>query len=308
MTARKAAARHPAPGPPAPRRTLHGARGLAERCGRSSPRWPTRRWAHPPRGPSGTGCARLLGAAGSVLDAAARAVRHGDPLSLDETALGGQLKYPRHRRHAHRARPPRRRPARLAARPTSSRPPTAGRSTTAPDAHPQAAARADAVRAEATRATLARTQEPGAAGEPPAPGAHAAPSGPDAPPRPVAPAEPPVAAPVMHRPGLVGLVPVVARSMREELRGDRPSSGTPSGYRGRRGGLSPRRGAAVRPRLLGTVAAVMVMRPEFTQTYSRAVARFGGTLVGVSLATGIVQAAEPERASSPRCSPWSAPG
>jgi uncharacterized membrane protein YccC len=37
------------------------------------------------------------------------------------------------------------------------------------------------------------------------------------------------------------------------------------------------------------LAAVMVMRPDFSQTYSRAVARFAGTLVGVAVATGVVQ-------------------
>lgn len=41
------------------------------------------------------------------------------------------------------------------------------------------------------------------------------------------------------------------------------------------------------------MTAVMVMRPEFTQTYSRSVARFMGTVVGVAVATGIVQAAHP---------------
>lgn len=41
------------------------------------------------------------------------------------------------------------------------------------------------------------------------------------------------------------------------------------------------------------MTAVMVMRPEFTQTYSRSVARFGGTVVGVGCATGIVQLAHP---------------
>lgn len=41
------------------------------------------------------------------------------------------------------------------------------------------------------------------------------------------------------------------------------------------------------------MASVMVMRPDFSQTYSRAVARFGGTLVGVALATGLLQLADP---------------
>jgi uncharacterized membrane protein YccC len=41
------------------------------------------------------------------------------------------------------------------------------------------------------------------------------------------------------------------------------------------------------------MTAVMVMRPEFTQTYSRSVARFLGTVLGVAVATGIVQAFHP---------------
>ncbi|WP_371873272.1 FUSC family protein [Streptomyces gougerotii] len=44
---------------------------------------------------------------------------------------------------------------------------------------------------------------------------------------------------------------------------------------------------------LGTLAAVMVMRPDFSRTYSRAVARFGGTLLGVFAATGVLQLTEP---------------
>ncbi|MEU7605294.1 FUSC family protein, partial [Streptomyces sp. NPDC041003] len=41
------------------------------------------------------------------------------------------------------------------------------------------------------------------------------------------------------------------------------------------------------------MASVMVMRPDFSQTYARAVARFGGTLVGVAVATGVVQLFQP---------------
>lgn len=41
------------------------------------------------------------------------------------------------------------------------------------------------------------------------------------------------------------------------------------------------------------MASVMVMRPDFTQTYARSVARFGGTLVGVALATAVVRTAHP---------------
>ncbi|MFD4343214.1 FUSC family protein, partial [Streptomyces anulatus] len=42
------------------------------------------------------------------------------------------------------------------------------------------------------------------------------------------------------------------------------------------------------------MTAVMVMRPEFSQTYARAAGRFGGTLVGVGLATAVVQTASPD--------------
>ncbi|MBZ9642647.1 FUSC family protein, partial [Streptomyces sp. PSKA30] len=38
------------------------------------------------------------------------------------------------------------------------------------------------------------------------------------------------------------------------------------------------------------LAAVMIMRPDFSQTYSRAVARLAGTVIGVGVATGALQA------------------
>jgi uncharacterized membrane protein YccC len=41
------------------------------------------------------------------------------------------------------------------------------------------------------------------------------------------------------------------------------------------------------------MASVMVMRPDFTQTYERGVGRFIGTLVGVTVGTGITQATHP---------------
>lgn len=46
------------------------------------------------------------------------------------------------------------------------------------------------------------------------------------------------------------------------------------------------------------MASVMVMRPDFSLTYARAVARFGGTLVGVALATGVVQLTHPDTPTS----------
>ncbi|MEE1752035.1 FUSC family protein [Streptomyces sp. SP18CS02] len=96
--------------------------------------------------------------------------------------------------------------------------------------------------------------------------------------------------PAMHR-----LAPVVLRTMRRELHRDSPV------FR------HAVRLAAVASLgwLLGTVlplghgywapiASVMVMRPDFHQTYARAVGRFAGTLVGVALATGVVQLAHPD--------------
>jgi uncharacterized membrane protein YccC len=41
------------------------------------------------------------------------------------------------------------------------------------------------------------------------------------------------------------------------------------------------------------LTSVMVMRPDFTQTYERGVARFTGTLVGVAVATGVTRFAHP---------------
>ncbi|WP_432093459.1 FUSC family protein [Streptomyces sp. bgisy100] len=96
------------------------------------------------------------------------------------------------------------------------------------------------------------------------------------------------------RPTMFRLVPVVLGAMRRELHRDsrvlrhavRLAAVAALGY------------------LLGTalplghgywvpVTSVMVMRPDFHQTYARAVARFTGTLVGVGLATAVVQVAHP---------------
>ncbi|MFH9957733.1 FUSC family protein [Streptomyces roseolus] len=96
------------------------------------------------------------------------------------------------------------------------------------------------------------------------------------------------------RPTLLRLLPLVVARVRAEVRPGsavlrhalRVSAVTAAGY------------------LLGLVlpfghgywapmTSVMVMRPDFSQTYSRSVARFGGTLVGVGLASAVVQAAHP---------------
>ncbi|MFJ8826557.1 FUSC family protein [Streptomyces sp. NPDC102467] len=96
------------------------------------------------------------------------------------------------------------------------------------------------------------------------------------------------------RPTMLRMVPAVLRSMRRELVPDSPvlrhavrlAVVASLGY------------------LLGTVlplghgywvpiTSVMVLRPDFHQTYARAVARFVGTLIGVGLATGVVQLVGP---------------
>ncbi|WP_055472436.1 FUSC family protein, partial [Streptomyces pathocidini] len=101
------------------------------------------------------------------------------------------------------------------------------------------------------------------------------------------------AAPLL-RPSLRALVPVAARSVRRAFRWDSPvlrhalrvSAVTSLGY------------------VLGTalhlghsywapMCSVMVMRPDFHQTYARVVARFTGTVAGVVVATGVVQLVRP---------------
>jgi uncharacterized membrane protein YccC len=96
------------------------------------------------------------------------------------------------------------------------------------------------------------------------------------------------------RPPLVSLVPVAVRDARRELCPDSPvfrhavrvAAVVAIGY------------------VLGTalpfghgywapITAVMAMRPDFTQTYARSVARFCGTLLGVALATAVVRLAVP---------------
>ncbi len=98
----------------------------------------------------------------------------------------------------------------------------------------------------------------------------------------------------LHRPSFFGLVPQALRAMRGELRGGsrilrhalRVTAAVSAGYA--IGTALPLGHGYWAP-----VAAAMVMRPDFSQTYSRAVGRLGGTLVGVALATGIVRLTTP---------------
>ncbi|MDR3084415.1 MAG: FUSC family protein [Streptomyces sp.] len=96
--------------------------------------------------------------------------------------------------------------------------------------------------------------------------------------------------PYRVRPGLVSLVPAFLRTLRGELR-----PGSPIARHAARVSVVAAVGYALGAVLpLGhgywaPLTAVMVMRPDFSQTYSRAVGRFCGTLVGVVLATVVVR-------------------
>ncbi|WP_406147912.1 FUSC family protein [Streptomyces sp. NBC_01012] len=236
MTARAAAAVTPRQARRRPA-DLHGARGVAERLRPVLASLADPALGVPAEGPERYWAWEILGAAGSLLDSAARAVRHGDPVQLDETALS-VLKSPDTEVILTGA------PRRAAERLTSLL--------------------ADVIEIAEGTGTDDRT-----------------------------PGEPLI--PHRRRPTLLRLVPVVHRSMRRELRRGstilrhalRVSAVAAAGY------------------LLGLalpfghgywvpMTAVMVMRPEFTHTYSRSVGRFLGTVIGVAVATGIVQAAHPD--------------
>ncbi|MGW0945898.1 FUSC family protein [Streptomyces sp. NPDC002623] len=109
------------------------------------------------------------------------------------------------------------------------------------------------------------------------------------------PTPPPAGAQFLVRPTMFRLVPVVLRAVRRELRRDSPVF-----RHAVRLAAVATLGYLIAARLpLGhgywaPIASVMVMRPDFHRTYARAVARLAGTLAGVALATGIVQALGPD--------------
>ncbi len=235
MTARSAAAVTPRQARRRPAE-LHGARGVAERL-----RPVLASLADPAMGVPGDGLERLwvnelLGAAGSVLDAAARAVRTGEPVHLSATDLG-VLKTPDN--DVILVGPARRAADRLAA------------------------LLDDVLEiAEGTGTDSGIPTD--------------------------------LAPDTRQRPTLLKLVPVVLASMRRELH-----HGSPVLRHAIRVAVVAVSGYFVGEAVpLGhgywaPMTAVMVMRPEFSQTYSRAAGRFGGTLIGVGLATAIVQTAHP---------------
>ncbi|MEV3990103.1 FUSC family protein [Streptomyces sp. NPDC049837] len=229
MTARSAAAVTPRQARRRPPE-LHGARGLAERIRPVLASLADPAVGVPGEGPQRDRVRELLGAAGSVLDTAAQAVRHGRPATIPPAALA------------------------------ALRTPDTGAVLTGP-------ARRAATRLAALLEDVVETATPtdrADVGE------------------------------LRERPTLWKLLPVAARTVRAELR---PAS--PVFRHAVRVSAVATGGYAIGTALpLGhgywaPMAAVMAMRPDFTQTYSRCVARFCGTLLGVALATGVVQAAHP---------------
>ncbi|WP_344447058.1 FUSC family protein, partial [Kitasatospora nipponensis] len=101
---------------------------------------------------------------------------------------------------------------------------------------------------------------------------------------------------VLLRPGLAAMVPVALRTAGRQLR-----PGSPILHHAvRLGGVVT--AAYVLARLTGfqhgywaAMTAAIVIRPDFVQTYSRGVARVAGTVVGVVLATVLVELAHPGR-------------
>ncbi|MGA5063250.1 FUSC family protein [Streptomyces exfoliatus] len=253
MTARSAAAVTPRQARRRPAE-LHGARGLAERIRPVLASLADPAVGVPEEGPQRARVRELLAAAAAVLDAAAHAIRHGEPVTLPPPAVA-VLRTPD--TDAILTGPSRRAALRLAA--------LLGDVVETAEPRTETTETTGATEATATPATTSTTGH--------------------------GPASP---ASTRARPTLVRLVPLVVAKARAELRRDSPvlrhairvSVVTAAGY------------------LLGAVlpfghgywapmASVMVMRPDFSQTYARSVARFGGTLVGVALATAVVRSADP---------------
>ncbi|WP_326694299.1 FUSC family protein [Streptomyces sp. NBC_01766] len=230
MDARQAAAVTPREARRRPA-ALHGTRGLAERV-----RPVLASLADPAVGAAAEGAERdraleLLAAAASVLDTAARTIRHGEPVASPTQALA-VLEAP-------------------------------GNAEVLTGPARRAAVRLSALLRDVTEAAQGEGSRPES--------------------------EP------LLRPALVRMVPSALEKMRKELRTHesavlrhaiRTSVVAAGGY------------------LIGIalpfghgywvpLAAVMVMRPDFSQTYGRAVARLCGTLLGVAFATAVVQLADP---------------
>ncbi|MFG2641359.1 FUSC family protein [Streptomyces sp. NPDC048370] len=278
MTARSAAAVTPRQARRRPAE-LHGARGLAERI-----RPVLASLADPAVGASAEGPQRdrvreLLAAAAAVLDAAAHAIRLGEPVDLPPGAVAA-LRTPD--TGAILSGPPRRAAVRLAALLDDVVETAEPRTETAPDAP------------TGPTPTGPTPTGPTPTGPTPTGTTHTGPTPTGPTPTGTTPTGPTPTGTTRARPTLLRLAPVVVARMRAELRPDSPvfrhavrvTAVTAVGYV--LGSALPLGHGYWAP-----MASVMVMRPDFSQTYSRSVARFGGTLVGVALATAVVRTADP---------------
>ncbi|MGW2225164.1 FUSC family protein [Streptomyces formicae] len=229
---------------------LHGARGLAERIRPVLASLADPAVGVPPEGRERDRVREILAAAGAVLDAAARAVRHGEPVKIPPAALA------------------------------TLRTPDTGAILTGPAY--RAATRLGALLRDVLETAGTPTPQPTSTPTPTSPSTPTPHTHSDT-----------QAIPLL-RPTLPALVPGTLRAMRAELRHESPvarhairvTAVAAAGYL--LGHWLPLGHGYWAP-----MASVMVMRPDFSQTYSRAVARFGGTLVGVALATGLLQLADP---------------
>ncbi|MEW1922666.1 FUSC family protein [Streptomyces sp. NPDC088360] len=235
---------------------LHGARGVAERIRPVLASLADPAVGVPEEGPERDRVREILAASGAILDAAARAIRQGEPVKIPPAAV------------------------------STLRTPDTGAILTGP------AQRAAKRLAALLRDVIETAGRPPDKAPPPLPGSPTATTPTTTTPTATTPTTP---TPLL-RPTFPALLPAALRAIRTELRRRHESPITRHAIRVT--------AVAAAGYLLGTwlplghgywapMASVMVMRPDFSQTYSRAVARFGGTLVGVALATGLVQLADP---------------
>ncbi|MEV0553738.1 FUSC family protein [Streptomyces sp. NPDC050597] len=244
---------------------LHGARGIAERIRPVLASLADPAMGVPAEGPARDRVRELLASAAALLDAAAHAIRHGEPVKVPPAALA-TFRTPDTGSILAGA------PYRAMTRLNTLLQDVVETAGGAPQDGAPSGARGTARSAETDdRSTSGRAPtHPGARGT-----ARPAPT-------------------TRSRPTFLALIPKALKAMRSELRRGSPvtrhatrvSAVAATGY------------------ILGTwlplghgywapLTSVMVMRPDFSQTYSRAVARLAGTVIGVAVATGAVQAASP---------------
>ncbi|WP_312870381.1 FUSC family protein [Streptomyces himalayensis] len=264
---------------------LHGTRGLAERIRPVLASLADPAVGVPEEGPERARVRDLLAASGAILDAAAHAIRHGAPVDLPPTAADA-FRTPD--TAAVLSGPAKRAATRLAAlledvvetagasrTPVALTAPTASAASATPeaagpDAHTGPPRPAKGIGTERAHPQGVSTER-----------AH--PDGSQSDTRPI----------VLVRPTLIGLIPEALESVRKEFR-----RGSPVLRHALRVTAVAGAGYLIGDALpLGhgywaPLTSVMIMRPDFSQTYSRAVGRLAGTLVGVAVATGIGQIAD----------------